>query len=356
MSGGGKGASAQKAPSMGQQLSGQNAYSVYDTLLGLQASNVNQTTPFGTSTYTPTKYENINFPSKSGPGAVKTLPSQYSATTTFSPEMQQVYDQYIGGLQGLGQAANQGIASNAGSLGSPLDLSSLGAAPSGVNAADRQSAIDQLMAFQAPQTQQDREALDSQLANQGVTAGSTAYGNAHQSLEDQIARNRLGAVQAGQDYATQNFQTAEQARTQKLNELLSGRSVPLNEIMAMQGAVGGGIQQPLTGAAPVPAAQVSTPSYQYVPQPAQSNQGLSALVGLAQAGATAYGSDRRLKVDIEALGIEHAGVPWYRFRYAGDDEMHVGVMHDEVERLRPEAAFRIDGIGHVSYGVLLCQQ
>lgn len=76
---------------------------------------------------------------------------------------------------------------------------------------------------------------------------------------------------------------------------------------------------------------------------------------LAAASAAAAFSDRRLKKDVERVGS--AGlIPLYSFRYAWDEDgtpKRVGVMADEVERLRPEALGpTIAGFSTVDYGKL----
>lgn len=48
-------------------------------------------------------------------------------------------------------------------------------------------------------------------------------------------------------------------------------------------------------------------------------------------------SDRRLKADILQVGLLRAGIPLYRFRYLGHDEVHVGVMAQDVRAVVPEA-------------------
>jgi hypothetical protein len=48
-------------------------------------------------------------------------------------------------------------------------------------------------------------------------------------------------------------------------------------------------------------------------------------------------SDRRLKTDIVQVGTLRAGIPLYRFRYIGRDEVHVGVMAQDVLPVVPEA-------------------
>jgi hypothetical protein len=48
-------------------------------------------------------------------------------------------------------------------------------------------------------------------------------------------------------------------------------------------------------------------------------------------------SDRRLKTDIVQVGLLRAGIPLYRFRYLGRDEVFVGVMAQDVLPVVPEA-------------------
>jgi hypothetical protein len=60
-------------------------------------------------------------------------------------------------------------------------------------------------------------------------------------------------------------------------------------------------------------------------------------------------SDRRLKQDVAAVGALHDGTPIYRFRYAGDPAMRIGLMADDVEKVTPEAVHLIDGVKFVDY-------
>lgn len=79
--------------------------------------------------------------------------------------------------------------------------------------------------------------------------------------------------------------------------------------------------------------------------------------GLLQAGATLGGamiiaSDRRVKTDIVSIGAMYNGFPLYSFRYKGKPEFHMGVMAQDVEKVKPEAVIEINGIKHVNYGAL----
>lgn len=68
---------------------------------------------------------------------------------------------------------------------------------------------------------------------------------------------------------------------------------------------------------------------------------LGGLGSLAQ-GAGALGgsglfSDRRLKEDIARVGVLDNGLPVYVYRFKGDPRTFMGLMADEVEKIRPEA-------------------
>lgn len=61
-------------------------------------------------------------------------------------------------------------------------------------------------------------------------------------------------------------------------------------------------------------------------------------------------SDRRAKTDIVRIGTSYDNLPIYRFRYKGDSEIRLGVMADEVEKVKPEAVFTLpNGLQAVDY-------
>jgi hypothetical protein len=75
--------------------------------------------------------------------------------------------------------------------------------------------------------------------------------------------------------------------------------------------------------------------------------------GLGLASSLFKLSDRRLKRDIEQIGVTHNDLPVYTFRYQGDDELHTGLMAQDVEKVRPEAVREFGGIKHVNYEAAL---
>lgn len=75
--------------------------------------------------------------------------------------------------------------------------------------------------------------------------------------------------------------------------------------------------------------------------------------GLGLAGSLFKLSDRRMKRDIELIGHAPNGLPVYTFRYLNDDEVHTGLMAQDVEKVKPQAVQEFGGIKHVNYELAL---
>lgn len=75
-------------------------------------------------------------------------------------------------------------------------------------------------------------------------------------------------------------------------------------------------------------------------EPYQKPNDLLNALGLGIAAYGAFGSDRRLKRDIERAGTHRIGIPLYRFRYLYDDTPRIGVMADDLEPVMPQAVTR----------------
>ena len=54
-------------------------------------------------------------------------------------------------------------------------------------------------------------------------------------------------------------------------------------------------------------------------------------------------SDMRSKRDIVRIGTLFDGTPVYRYRYAGNQTTHIGVMAQDIEKFAPEAVSEIGG-------------
>jgi hypothetical protein len=202
---------------------------------------VNQYTPQGKVEYT-----------QRGTSAEGT--PQYSATQTYSPDQQALYDLTTQAGKKYGETANAQLNAVASKLAQPIDYSSLGAAPT-MSEATRQSVANSMLERLNPQFDRDRSALETQLANQGITMGSAAYNTAM----DEINRSRNDArlavdTQAGNE-ASRLFSLESAARDRAVNEMVQQRQVPLNELSAMLS--GTQVQGPQFVS--VPTAQVNAP-------------------------------------------------------------------------------------------------
>jgi hypothetical protein len=116
------------------------------------------------------------------------------------------------------------------------------------------------------------------------------------------------------------------------------------------------------GTSATPQAQVGGVDYtglvqsNYAQQTAQSNAMLGGLFGLAGTGVTAAAkfSDARVKRDITRVGTLDNGLPVYSYRYAWGGPVEIGLMAQDVERVRPEAVHEIGGIKAVDYARAAC--
>jgi hypothetical protein len=308
------------------------------------ANRVNQYTPYGSLEYTMSGEDKYGNP-------------MWSATQKFSPEQQRLLDIQNQLSYGVGQLGTKGLEYVGQQLENPFDVSQL---PSiGINPSETYS--DAMIRRLAPQMEQSRGRLEQQLANQGIGIGTEAYDRAMRNFDQKQNDLLLGAQ-------TQGLQAGLQARQQGFNELAYRRNEPLNVLSALR-----------TGS------QVTAPSYvnssqqattagpdllgaagmQYnaqlgdfnAQQAAQSNfnQGL---MGLGGAGIMKY-SDIRMKENIKQVHWLPNGLPVYTYEYKPEFKdiaghgVHIGVMAQEVEMVKPEAVItNANGYKMVNYGLL----
>jgi hypothetical protein len=199
---------------------------------------------------------------------------------------------------------------------------------------------------------------------QGVTQGEFANNAQNLGFGQGMQGAQFANSATGQMINQQSADKADWANTRQreLQELLLGRSQPINEIGALLG----------TGQVGMPSFQQATPvnvagtdvmspiNNQYAGQMAgwnaknQAKQGFqNGLFGLAgAAGSAAIMSDRRVKEGIRRIGTADNGIPLYSYRYIGHPAVHVGTMAQDVEADYPDAVVEFDGIKHVDYGKL----
>jgi hypothetical protein len=155
------------------------------------------------------------------------------------------------------------------------------------------------------------------LANQGADLSGATYRLG--------AANQLGSLaqqqQAQQYEAAQNLMGLGGTRQNLSQQQLDAeRNLGLQRLNLMQGAL-----------ALNPANLGGTTS-----QPIYENQGAN-LAGLALTAAKIYASDRRLKINIKAVGKMENGLTIYSYNYKSGGPSTIGVMADEVAMIKPEA-------------------
>jgi hypothetical protein len=133
---------------------------------------------------------------------------QWMQNTTLSQPQQQLYDTQLGTQNQLaGQASDY-----AGRLQGMLSTD-----PSGGDMATRSHVEQGLMDRLNPYLERDQNALQAQLANQGLTYGGEAYGNAMQDQSKRVNDARLAVIAQG----GQEMQRAQQMDMARRNQGLT---------------------------------------------------------------------------------------------------------------------------------------
>lgn len=288
------------------------------------------------STYTP--YGNLVYKQT---GTDSSGAPQYSATVSLTPDSQaqlhtqQQQDKAIADL-GLGLTGQIGDQIN-----TPMPDTALS------NDAARNAYYSKETAFLDPQFSNMQNDLEAKLANQGVVQGSDAWSRA----QDELGRQRSFAYGQAQDSAILNGQNAQ---AQALANAITARNAPVNELNALRGATQ--IQNPnfpsVPGAQSAPTDVSGNIWNSYNAQVANSNNMLNGLFSLGSAAIMA--SDRRLKRAIRRIGTTAVmKLPIYAFRYIWGGPERVGVMAQDVLKVKPEAVLKLRG-GYmaVNYGAL----
>lgn len=304
-------------------------------------NNVNTVGPTGSTTYTENyvpKYDSQgNLISGQGP--------QWTQTVTLSPEQQKLYDLTTQGQTTYGNTANTLLENAQGMLSQPIATDY-----------DKYRTESENAAFARldPKFAQDEESMRSRLLNAGIAPGSEAWANDYRQFNEGKNDARLQAVAQGGNTAGQALQQETALRSVPLNEanaLLTGSQVQAPQLQQTAG----------TQVAPTDVIGAYNNSYNaqmqsYNAQLANSNAQMGGLFGLAGTlgGAALRYSDERLKTDIHRIGYADNGLPIYTFRYKSEpDEIQVGVMAQDVEKVRPDAVFHTSrGYKVVNYGAV----
>ena len=308
------------------------------------ANRINQVTPYGSLTY-----------SQSGTDAYGN--PTYTATQAFTPEQQRLLETQNRISGSLGDVATKGVSYVENMLNTPFNTAAL--PTTGFNPS--QSYQDAYMQRLNPQIQQNREALQQQLANKGIDIGSVAYDRAMQT-QAQRENDLLAAA------TTQGFGVGQQARQQALQEQAYLRNEPLNTLSAVR--TGSQVTGPqfvnsfnqATTAGPD---LLGAAGMQYNAQMGDFNAKQAAQANLNQGifslGGAALMSDIRTKENIKHIAWLPNGLPVYTYEYKDEFKdhplaghgTHIGVMAQEVEVMYPNAVITLDnGYKAVDYGQL----
>ncbi len=224
--------SAPQAPDPSQMIGQQTAANGQAAVTQGLMNRVNQVTPYGSVTYDKTGAVNM-------PGYEVPL---YTATTKLSPEQQNLYDTRTRVEQGAYDLADKYTGRIGEATATPFNYEGLPNAPV-YNEGYRQQQKDAIIARNQPQMDRDREALRTQLGNQGISVGSEAWQDSFYDYNRATNDFRLGAdVQAG-NAAAQAYGLEASTRDRAIQERANLRSQPINEVAALLGT-GQGVQNP----------------------------------------------------------------------------------------------------------------
>ena len=311
-------------------------------------NNIDQFGPDGSKTFDVTGYKQyIDRSNKNHPVKYK-LP-QYAETTTLSPAQQKIYNQQNGTKFNLAKLANN----QSGFLNDYM------AEPFRYDTNDHEQwAMSYYDKLNGDRETQQRQGLQSDLANSGIKLGSDAYDRAihgqDKSTED--ARNQFLLDSLGQ-----GFGMAQATRNQPINEITSLMS-------------GSQVSQPQFGGTPnytIPTTDRAGINAAYDNNKLQAWQAEQAqrqamMGGLFSLGSSFIGlSDRRAKKNIKKIGSipiarddgKEARTGLYSYNYKGEAKKarrHTGVMAQNLLKAKPSAVLETpSGLLAVNYSRVL---
>lgn len=223
-------------PATPQQTSTAQTQSNVDTAIAnATLGNVNQISPFGSTTYDQTGTVNVDG---------NNIP-QFSQTTSLNPTLQSILtgtENTAASLIPTGQA----LAGQAGSsLTTPLNFGGVNnnVIQGGPQAID-QNATNAIyggeMSLLQPTFAEQQQQLQDQLSRQGIGVGSQAYGNAETQLGTQQnqAQNAALGTATGQGITSANnmFNMALLGQQQNLNQQQLAQTNPLNNLKSLYSA------------------------------------------------------------------------------------------------------------------------
>ena len=344
---------APAAPDPAATAAAQGAINKETAIAQARLNQYNEVTPYGSSSYTPT-------------GETVDGIDQFVRTTTLDPAQQAILDKQTESSLALEGLAGDQLGRISENLSTPYSFEGFPAAPL-ADAGARQQVIDSLYdQFKSrldPRFADERTALETRLATQGIPVGSDAFNDAVESqgrtrndAYDQALRSSISGGGAEQ---SRLFGLGGSARDRAIGEYERQRNAPLNEMSALRS--GTQITNPQFSATPntgISNADITGPTaLQYQGQMAgfdaanQRNAGMmSGLFGLGAAALPLmFTSDVRIKENISKVGTLDNGLGVYSFRFKDGGPQQIGLIAQEVEKVNPGAVGEQDGIKTVDY-------
>ena len=329
------------------------------------ANRVNQYTPYGSYEYT-------------SRGKDASGNEQFSLTQKLSADQQKLFDQNARVNQALGDVSQKGVGYVASALDKPLNFDGMYnvGTPEQLQQQASDTAYNAATRYLDPQFQHSQADLENKLANQGITRGSEAWNRemetANMQKEQAYGQARNQAYQQGMMGAQQLYGQGTGLRQQQIAEAQTLQQNPINMLNAVRtGSQMQVAQQPqqmqtaqmgqyagpdLLGAA---TAEGQYNQGIYNAQQAGRAGMMGSMIGAGgMLGAAAIMSDPTTKENIVKVGKKN-GFNLYEFDYkdafkamAGFGR-YIGVMADEVKKVRPDAVVTgDDGIMRVNYSML----
>jgi hypothetical protein len=340
--GGGKG-SAPPAPDYTGAANATAAGNLEAARATAAANRTNQITPYGNLIYT------------ANPGTDPYGNTLYTATQTLAPAQQDILNATNTLNQGLMNTANTGLNYANTVLSQPGINTSL-LPQAGINPG--QSYQDAIMSRLGPQIDRENAALEQQLANRGIAAGTDAYNQAKQ-LQAQKQNDLLNSA------TVQGINTGLAANQQGFQQAAYNQMQPINVINALR--TGSQVQNPnfvntpnqaqTAGPDLLGAANASYQNQLAAYNAQQAAQG-GFMGGLMNLGASAMRySDIKLKKYIKKIGTLSNGLNVYKYYYKKGFGLpkgeQIGVMAHEVEKVIPEAVITMaNGYKAVDYALI----
>lgn len=362
----GKGGSQPAAPDPSATVAAQGAANKETAIAQARLNQVDEYTPYGSSVY-----EDL--------GEEIDGVQRFKRTTTLDPAQQAIVDQQTGMTQDLNTLASDQIGRVETALADDFTYDGMPAAPTSDSAA-RQQTIDSLYSqFSSrldPRFEQEKRAMETQMANQGISLGSDAWNesmdNFNRGRNDAYTSAMNQAVASGGAEQSRIFGLQSSARERAIQEAAYLRNLPLNEASALMGA-GAGVTTPSFSPTPQTAIagvdvagptalQYSGQMNAYNQNAAAGNAAMGGLFGLGGSVAGGYAgsaagsaqiaamfSDRRVKKDIRKVGKLNNGLPVYAFKYIWGGPDQIGLMAQDVEQVNPAAVGQVNGVKTVDY-------